>query len=323
MGWIPFDTVPGYEENIVYQLPEDGDPAENENGTTYTGQDQTPQQNQTDISQEPQDDHSQRIFIQSVLLALAALVLVCLAAMVLRTVLLRRRLKQQRRRFEDPDGRAACQAMLSALHRQLTALQPGAWSEASPQRQAALTALLGDETARQLTALEQEVWFSDHPIEEPQRQQAQKLLGGDGASVAGACPGGQTLETEIPHLSGDLNHKRTERSMKDEREDTSRKPPSVGSADVPDAAVAAAFGGAGGGHPADRPDGGDAERIPHRTGVCHLSLRRHGEGCAEKKQPHLQRASTADTLPLSMAPPTTSASITTRMDTSWISRQMA
>lgn len=110
MGWIPFDTVPGYEENIVYQLPEDGDPAENENGTTYTGQDQTPQQNQTDISQEPQDDHSQRIFVQSVLLALAALVLVCLAAMVLRTVLLRRRLKQQRRRFEDPDGRMACQA---------------------------------------------------------------------------------------------------------------------------------------------------------------------------------------------------------------------
>lgn len=134
VGWIPFDTVPGYEENIDYQLPEDGDPAENENGTTYTGQDQTPQQNQTDISQEPQDDHSQRIFIQSVLLALAALVLVCLAAMVLRTVLLRRRLKRQRRRFEDPDGRAACQAMLSALHRQLTALQPGAWSEASPQR---------------------------------------------------------------------------------------------------------------------------------------------------------------------------------------------
>ncbi len=36
------------------------------------------------------------------------------------------------------------------------------------------------------------------------------------------------------------------------KEDTSRKPPSVGSADVPDAAVAAAFGGAGGGHPADR-----------------------------------------------------------------------
>ena len=99
-------------------------------------------------------------------------------AMALRTVLLRRRLKRQRRRFEDPDGRAACQAMLSALHRQLTALQPGAWSEASPQRQEALTALLGDETARQLTALEQEVWFSDHPIEEPQRQQAQKLLEG-------------------------------------------------------------------------------------------------------------------------------------------------
>ena len=68
--------------------------------------------------------------------------------------------------------------MLSALHRQLTALQPGAWSEASPQRQEALTALLGDETARQLTALEQEVWFSDHPIKEAQRQQAQKLLEG-------------------------------------------------------------------------------------------------------------------------------------------------
>lgn len=176
VGWIPFDTVPGYEENIVYQLPEDGDSAENENGTTYTGQDQTPQQNRTDISQEPQDDHSQRIFIQSVLLALAALVLVCLAAMVLRTVLLRRRLKRQRRRFEDLDGRTACQAMLSALHRQLTALQPGAWSEASPQRQEALTALLGDETARQLTALEQEVWFSDHPIEEPQHRLAQELL---------------------------------------------------------------------------------------------------------------------------------------------------
>lgn len=34
-------------------------------------------------------------------------------------------------------------------------------------------------------------------------------------------------------------------------------------------------------------------------------------------------ASTTDTLPLSMTPPTTSASITTRMDTSWISRRMA
>ena len=34
-------------------------------------------------------------------------------------------------------------------------------------------------------------------------------------------------------------------------------------------------------------------------------------------------ASTTDTLPLSMAPPATSASITTGMDTSWISRRMA
>lgn len=48
-----------------------------------------------------------------------------------------------------------------------------------------------------------------------------------------------------------------------------------------------------------------------------------GEGCAEKKRPHLQRHRQRDTLPLSMAPPTTSASITTRMDTSWISRRMA
>lgn len=178
MGWIPFDTVPGYEENIDYQLPEDGDPAENENGTTYTGQDQTPQQNQTDISQEPQDDHSQRIFIQSVLLALAALVLVCLAAMVLRTVLLRRRLKRQRRRFEDPDGRTACQAMLSALHRQLTALQPGSVEQGLPPAAGGPDGPAGRRDGRQLTALEQEVWFSDHPIEEPQRQQAQKLLEG-------------------------------------------------------------------------------------------------------------------------------------------------
>ena len=53
----------------------------------------------------------------------------------------------------------------------VTAMDAGNYQEA-------LTALLGDETARQLTALEQEVWFSDHPIEEPQRQQAQKLLEG-------------------------------------------------------------------------------------------------------------------------------------------------
>lgn len=147
MGWIPFDTVPGYEENIVYQLPEDGDPAENENGTTYTGQDQTPQQNQTDISQEPQDDHSQRIFIQSVLLALAALVLVCLAAMALRTVLLRRRLKRQRGALRTPTAARPVRLCSAPCTGQLTALQPGAWSEASPQRQEALTALLGDETA--------------------------------------------------------------------------------------------------------------------------------------------------------------------------------
>ena len=79
----------------------------------------------------------------------------------------------------SPQRQKALTALLGdETARQLTALQPGAWSEASPQRQEALTALLGDETARQLTALEQEVWFSDHPIEEPQRQQAQKLLEG-------------------------------------------------------------------------------------------------------------------------------------------------
>lgn len=42
-----------------------------------------------------------------------------------------------------------------------------------------------------------------------------------------------------------------------------------------------------------------------------------------KKAATPSAASTADTLPLSMTPPTTSASITTRMDTSWISRRMA
>lgn len=42
-----------------------------------------------------------------------------------------------------------------------------------------------------------------------------------------------------------------------------------------------------------------------------------------KKAATPSAASTADTLPLLMTPPTTSASITTRMDTSWISRRMA
>ena len=41
-----------------------------------------------------------------------------------------------------------------------------------------------------------------------------------------------------------------------------------------------------------------------------------------KKAATPSAASTADTLPLSMTPPTTSASITTRMDTSWISRRI-
>ena len=67
--------------------------------------------------------------------------------------------------------------MLGALYETLRAMQSQvAWTLPTAQRAAALETLLGRETARDLTALEQEIWFSDHELGPAQREKTRQLL---------------------------------------------------------------------------------------------------------------------------------------------------
>ena len=103
--------------------------------------------------------------------------------------------------------------------------------------------------------------------------------------MAGANPGPAPVCGKIYHLQGVLNRERT----KEETSHESYQTPDGRAAGVPDAAVSAAGSGLCGRRRAHRPAGRGPGRLCHRAGVYRLSLRRHGEGRAEKQRPHLLR----------------------------------
>ena len=182
VGWLPFDATPGFEDTVTYELPSGGPPSENGGEPGYTNDDPTPPREDPDtpedpVIEDPDTNLSGRVLIQNLLWVLLCLLVLAVAALAARTLLLRRKLRRGRLRFEDADGRIACRAMLGALYETLRAMQSQvAWTLPTAQRAAALETLLGRETARDLTALEQEIWFSAHELGPAQREKARQLL---------------------------------------------------------------------------------------------------------------------------------------------------
>lgn len=178
VGWLPFDTAPDYADNIVYTLPDGGEPSETGKGDALPDREDPPAEEKPEPEPAPEspDGSRVRVFIRSVLLTVLAALLLLSAALAVRTVLLRRKWLGCRRRFADADGAVACQAMLHTLYAYLSAVAPDTdWRVASSRRSSALGALLG-EAAEELLAQEQEVWFSRHEIGASHRRQIELLL---------------------------------------------------------------------------------------------------------------------------------------------------
>ncbi len=177
VGWLPFDATPGYTDNLPYPLPPDGVPAGEENGTSHLQASQIqeqPEHHPLPVDQEPdREGRSHWIYVRQALSVLGVLLVLSILLLVARTLLRRRRLRQLAHRFSTADPRLAVGAILSYAARLLTLLGLPEKNLPLSQRQEEIARLLhGAEDLGSITTLTGEVWFSDHPITEAQRQQA-------------------------------------------------------------------------------------------------------------------------------------------------------
>lgn len=181
VGWLPFDTVPGYTDFLTYPLPADGTPTGDDSaqGTLQlTEEAQKPLPKPLQVDKEPdQAGHSHWILVRQAANLLWIILLLLILALALRTLLLRRRLQQKKAGFAVADPRLATGRILSYSAELLTLLGFHEDNRPLSQQHEALAALLHSEDyLTQITALSQEVWFSDHAIDEAQRQLALRWL---------------------------------------------------------------------------------------------------------------------------------------------------
>ncbi len=181
VGWLPFDTVPGYTDFLSYPLPSDGTPTGDDSaqGTLQlTEETQKPLPKPLQVSKEPDKaGHSHWIFIREAANLLWMILLLLLAALALRILLLRRRLQQKKAGFAVADPRLAAGRILAYSAEVLTLLGFHGDNRPLSQQHEALAALLhSEDDLAEITALAQEIWFSDHAIDEEQRQLALRWL---------------------------------------------------------------------------------------------------------------------------------------------------
>ncbi len=180
VGWLPFDTTPGYTRGIVYRLPEDGMGNAGDDSHIHSGLvEALPKRNlQIDTSGAIGED-SGPVYVFEVLIAVALFALLLLLALIVKAVLLRRRLRRRVRGFETlppAQGSADCLRYMMTVLR-LCGI---------PQENIPLTRRVDDiagtmdlenrEDARKIAWLATEVWYSDHEISEEQRGLALSCL---------------------------------------------------------------------------------------------------------------------------------------------------
>ncbi len=169
VGWLPFDATPGYTDILAYELPEEGTPTEDSGGIFQPEIKDDPVEDTQKLppTEQKVPNRSQRVYVREAICMLLLLVPVLLFALVLRTVLLRYKLRKRRERFYGQDHRLSTAAVLCYML-ELLGLKDA--SADSGQLSKAAVLLRGDPA--ELSALIDEVWYSDHPITQDHRQQA-------------------------------------------------------------------------------------------------------------------------------------------------------
>ena len=179
VGWIPFDATPGYSDILVYELPSDGLPTQ-ESGGDIQHQEQEEQPDppkKTPQVEEEKTKENQRTRIRQAMNLAIFILLAVIVLLVLRTVLLRYRLKKQQRAFYGDDCRKACAGILcymQVLTKEMESIDENlAVSDLAEQMAAVLDHKIAEP---ELETLLNEVWYSNHTITGEQRETALSWL---------------------------------------------------------------------------------------------------------------------------------------------------
>ncbi len=181
VGWLPFDATPGYTDTLDYALPDSGLPSESDQSGGHLRQPDTaqkPHDKPLPVDQKPDAEGlSHWIHIRQALSALGILLLLALVLLVVRSALLRRRLQKRKARFSDPDPRIGAGYLLgySLELLELLGLSPKN-APLSMRREELQQILPPGAPLEEIITLFQEIWFSDHPITDSQRQLAVRWL---------------------------------------------------------------------------------------------------------------------------------------------------
>ena len=179
VGWLPFDATPGYSEILTFELPADGLPTEESCGSIQKQKEEQkePPIKKPQVEEEKQKDSS-RTFVREAVNVILMILLVVLVLAILRTVILRNKLRKRQKSFCGEDFRKACAGVLCYIQELVTAMDEKTQVHSVPEIADAVSAALDglvEETA--LEQLMNEVWYSNHPIGQEQTAQAHKWLG--------------------------------------------------------------------------------------------------------------------------------------------------
>jgi len=180
VGWLPFDTTPGYEEMLKYELPPEGVPTEGSSVMMNPGQIQeeppdppvkTPQVEEEKVRQ------SRQIYIRQAICVLVFLLALAIVLLVFRTLFLRHQLHKRRELFLGRDRRRACAGILSYLQEMAETLGIQIHNLGAKEKAENMVSMLGKETdAKALETMLNEVWFSNHEITSEQQEAALSWL---------------------------------------------------------------------------------------------------------------------------------------------------
>lgn len=176
VGWIPFDATPGYTDMITYELPSGGVPVE-EGNTGSNGkesEDLTPPQTEQPNVKEEENSLSRRVYRKEAASILVLFLVLLLLALILRTVILRGRLRKREKAFYGEDYRTATAGILCYTWELLTILGMPEDNTLLSEKTAILEKLLPklQINGAEMAAMAQEIWFSDHVISKEQQEKA-------------------------------------------------------------------------------------------------------------------------------------------------------
>lgn len=173
VGWIPFDTTPGYKEILEYELPPESFATDSD--IKIDSQKIQDKQEDSLINTPNVEDEkirqSQQIYIRQLIHMLIPLLVITIILLIVRTFWLRHRLRKHQKIFYGNDYRRSCAAVLSYIQELADSLDHNGTSQTSKELAEKMALLLDEKMdVWMLEEMLNEVWFSDHKITADQQQ---------------------------------------------------------------------------------------------------------------------------------------------------------